>query len=85
MQGQLPSGKDKGLRFAAVVQPEIIGGTIRQITMGNRPVLSIENGDELIIKISAATDYDYAKFGITGKDPLPTALAYLKTNLNYNS
>ena len=85
MEGQLPSGKDKGLRFAAVVQPEIIGGSIRQTTMGNRPVLSVENADELIIKISAATDYDYAKFGITGTDPLPAALSYLKTNLNYNS
>lgn len=85
MEGQLPSGKDKGLRFATVVQPEIIGGTIRQTTMGNRPVLSIENADELIIKISAATNYDYAKFGITGTDPLPKTLAYLKSNLNYNS
>lgn len=85
MEGQLPSGKDKGLKFATVVQPEIIGGTIREDKVAGRSVIRIENADEVIIKIAAATDYDYAKYALTGADPLPAALAYLKTGLNYNS
>jgi alpha-L-fucosidase 2 len=84
MTGQLPSGKDKGLRFASAVQPEIIGGTMREDKLDGRPVIRIENANELIIKITAATDYDYSKFAATGYDPMPAALAYLKSGLNYN-
>lgn len=84
LEGQLPSGKDKGLRFAAAVQPEITGGTMKAAVLDGRPVISVEQADELILKISAATDYDYAKYAISGSDPLPSVLNYLKPALLYN-
>lgn len=85
MQGQLPSGKDKGMRFASVAQPRVKGGTVKADKIGERPVLRVENADELIIKIAAATDYDYANYQLSGKDPLPEALNYLKADQDYAS
>lgn len=85
LSGQLPSGKDKGLRFATALQPEIIGGSMREDVLNGRPVIRVENANELIIKISAATDYAYPKYALTGFDPMPAALAYLKAGLNYNT
>lgn len=82
MEGQLPSGKDKGLKFAAVVQPILIGGTANATA---QQTLDIKNADELILKISSATDYDYANYRLTGEDPLAKAQGYLKPNISYNA
>lgn len=83
MTGQLPSGKDNGMQFATVVQPIIRGGKIMQ----NGDQLVIENATECLIKISSATNYNYAKGGLSKENVLKKALAYQnKTNhLTYGS
>ncbi len=85
MEGQLPSGKDKGLKFATAVMPEITGGTMHQENLSGKKLIRITNADELLIRISAATDYDYTNFALTGNEPTPVALAYLKPAVNYQS
>lgn len=77
MDGQLPSGKDKGMQFAAVAVPEIKGGNI--YTVENE--LLVEDADELTIKISAATNYNFRHGGLTHNDVSGVVNRYLeKTN-----
>lgn len=73
MRGQLPSGKDKGMQFAAIVAPRIIEGKI--ITDGN--ALVIENATECVLRLSAITNYDYKNGGVLQRDVVQDARAYL--------
>jgi len=73
MMGQLPSGADKGMQFATVAQPILKDGTIKQ--EGNE--LVIEHATECWIKISSATNYDYATGNLSAKDILQKGLNYI--------
>lgn len=83
MQGQLPSGKDKGMQFVTIAQPAIKDGSIRQ--HGNQ--LLIENTTECWIKISSATNYYHPTGGLADIGVYEEAFYYLdKTkNLSFNT
>ncbi len=55
MTGQLPSGKDKGMQFVAMVQTNTKDGSIST----NGTDLVIENATECWIRIAAATNYEW--------------------------
>lgn len=55
MKGQLPSGKDAGMRFAAIVQPVIKDGRLTQ--RDNQ--LHIEAATECWVKITMGTNFNY--------------------------
>lgn len=74
LMGQLPSGTDKGMQFATVAQPILRDGTIKQ--EGNE--LVIENATECWIKISSATNYDYATGHLSNEDILEKVFTYIE-------
>ena len=82
MQGQLPNKAQKGMRYAAVLQPQIKGGSID--FAANQ--VEVKNADELLLYVSAATDYNLTDPAKPLGDPLPKAIgqiaASLKTNYN---
>ena len=70
MTGTMDGGDgSKGMNFAASVRPVVTGGTIQ----ANNANLSISNGTECIIVISAATDFSWPDIAKRGPDPLPVA------------
>ncbi len=73
MMGQLPSGADKGMQFETVAQPTLKDGTIQQ--EGNE--LVIKNATECWIKISSATNYDYATGNLSAEDIFEKVFNYL--------
>jgi alpha-L-fucosidase 2 len=73
MQGQLPSGKEKGMRFASVVQPVIKDGKIT----AEENALHIEGASACWIKIAAATNFNWKTSQLTAPDPLAQCLDYL--------
>jgi len=73
MQGQLPSGKDKGLKFAAIAAVEVKGGAVSE----NRGELVINGADECIIRISAATNYNIHLGATDSTDVVKKAKHYL--------
>ncbi len=74
LNGQLPSGKDKGMSFAAVLQPIIKDGKIKQT--GNE--LAIEGATTVWIKVSAATNYNYNTGMLNNEDVVQKAKRYLQ-------
>lgn len=74
MMGQLPSGADKGMQFVTVAQPSVKDGTIKQ--EGNE--LVIENATECWIRISSATNYNYATGNLSNEDVFEKAFAYIE-------
>ncbi len=54
MEGQLPGGKDKGLKYAAVMKPWIKQGKMRF----EGPGVIVENATEVWMAISMRTNYD---------------------------
>ena len=82
MQGQLPNKAQKGMRYAAVLQPQIKGGSID--FAANQ--VEVKNPDELLLYVSAATDYNLTDPAKPLGVPLPKAIgqiaASLKTNYN---
>ena len=54
MQGQLPHRDKPGMRFAAALQPQVKGG---KLTPGSG-FIDVEDADELLLFLSAATDYN---------------------------
>lgn len=73
MNGQLPNGKEAGLRFAAGLQVQTKGG--QKIVKGNE--IEVINADEVILRWTAATDYNVADYNKRGADPVAT----VKNNL----
>lgn len=69
LKGQLPSGKNKGMQFVAILEPQIKGGKISVI--GNE--LAIENATECILKLSAGTNYDFKNGGLSKEDIMKKA------------
>lgn len=78
LKGQLPSGKDMGMQFAAIAEPQVTGGNIRQ----GENCLVIENANELVIKISMATNYNFKEGGLTKEDVASVATGYLTRSGN---
>lgn len=73
MSGQLPSGKDKGMQFAAVLQPILKDGKIS--TDGNE--LVIENATECWLQLAAATNYNYQTGLLISEDVVQKAERYI--------
>ena len=73
LKGQLPSGKEMGMQFVAILEPQIKGGKISII--GND--LVIENATECILKLSAGTNYDFKNGGLSNEDIMKKATALL--------
>ncbi len=73
MTGQLPSGEDKGMQFATVLQPRLMDGKIK--TDGE--ALVIENATECWLKISAATNYNWQTGLLDETDVLQQAKKYI--------
>ncbi len=64
MYGQLPAGKDKGMKYAVMAQPIFCNGTIEQLN----GKLKITNAKECIIALAIRTNYQYAKGGLSDDD-----------------
>ncbi|MCG7856936.1 glycoside hydrolase N-terminal domain-containing protein [Flavihumibacter sediminis] len=73
MEGQLPAGKDAGMRFAAIAVPGVRDGNIKQ--EGNE--LVVEHASECWIRISAATNFDNETGLLSAQDPMELAARYL--------
>lgn len=73
MTGQLPNGKEAGLRFAAGLEVQAKGG--KKALKGNE--IEVLNADECILLWTAATDYNIADYNKRGTDPEPV----VKNNL----
>ena len=78
MSGQLPSGKDKGMQFATILQPAIKDGKI--IAAGN--TIEIINATECWLKISSATNYDNSNGLLSQEDVISKAEKYLQNTNN---
>ncbi|MBC6492886.1 glycoside hydrolase N-terminal domain-containing protein [Flavihumibacter stibioxidans] len=74
MEGQLPSGRDAGMRFATIAEPVLRDG--RLFTDGNE--LIVEHATEVWVKISAATNFDHATGLLSGDDPVTLADTHLR-------
>ena len=83
MEGQLPSGTDKGMQFATIVQPIIKDGKIK--TAGNN--IQIENATECWLKISSATNYDNSTGLLSSGNVISKAEKYLQAtkNISFNA
>lgn len=66
MTGQLPNGREAGLRFAAGLQVRANGG--RKSIKGTD--IEVINADECILLWTAATDYNIADYSKRGADPV---------------
>ena len=73
MSGQLPSGSDKGMRFATILEPVLKDGKISN--SGN--ALMIENATECWLKISAATNYEWNTGLLTDVDLVKKCRDYI--------
>lgn len=73
LKGQLPSGKDQGMQFSAILEPAVKGGKIS--VRGNE--LLVENASECILKLSAVTNYDFENGGLLQTDVVQNAATYL--------
>ena len=73
MSGRLPSGKDEGMRFAAVLKPVLKDGKLK--AEGN--TLSIEGATECWMQISLVTNYNYTSGLLDEVDVARKAASYL--------
>lgn len=70
MYGQLPSGKDKGMQFAAVAKPLVCDGKVN----AREASLKISGATECIIAIAMRTNYNYKNGGLLATDVIKQAL-----------
>ena len=73
MSGQLPSEKEKGMQFAAVLQSIVKDG--KMTTDDNE--LVIENATECWLQLSAVTNYDYQTGWLNNEDVVQKASSYI--------
>lgn len=78
MQGQLPSGNDMGMQFAAILEPICKDGKIK--TEGNEIV--IKNATECWLKISSATNYNYGNGLLSNENVVVKSMSYLQKTKN---
>lgn len=74
MQGQLPSGADKGMQFATVLN--VIAKDGRVVAAGN--ALSVDKATEVWIQISSATNYNWKDGSLNKEDVLAKTIQYIK-------
>ena len=83
MQGQLPNKDHKGMRFAAVLEPKISGGSMKFAA----DHVEVKDATELVLYFSAATDYNIADPAKPLTNPLQRAIGNFlvldKANYNY--
>ena len=85
MNGELPSGTDRGMQFATIAQPVIKGkGSIKQ----DGDELIISNASECWIQIASATTYNYQTGVLNKEDVSIKASQYIsrtqKKGLDFN-
>ncbi len=73
MKGQLPSGKDKGMQFAAILTPQVKDGKV--YADGNE--LVVENATACVLRLSAATNYNFNNGGLLRGDVVHRTRKYL--------
>lgn len=73
MSGQLPSGKDKGMQFATVLEAVLQDGKV--LPDGN--TLVIKDASECWLKIAAATNYDYKTGLLSGENVIGLCEKYI--------
>lgn len=73
MKGQLPSGKDKGMQFAAVLRSTVKDGKI--VAEGNE--LIVDGATECVLRISAVTNYNFARGGLSQTKVVDDARKFL--------
>ena len=78
MYGQLPSGSDRGMEFATIIQPIVNDGSIK--IEGNE--INIENSSECWLKISSATNYNFDIGLLTNENAVDKAMNYLEKSKN---
>lgn len=69
LTGQLPSGDDPGMKFAAIADVIPEGGTMST----NEKSIHVKNASSVVLKISAATNYDWYNGTLTDEGPLENA------------
>ncbi|MDR1896448.1 MAG: glycoside hydrolase family 95 protein [Prevotellaceae bacterium] len=88
LEGQLPSGEDKGMKFAALADLVQRGGEIT----ADGSKLSVKDASETEIIVYALTNFDYGYTGLKDTDPLsellkitpPTALSFNEDVKNHS-
>lgn len=83
LYGQLPSGADKGMRYAVTAKPVRCDGRIST----NGDVLNISNASECVIALAIRTDYNYLKGGLNlATDPVKQSIQDIfKAGAHYNN
>ncbi len=83
MEGQLPSGSDKGMRFATLLEPVLKDGKVFE----QDNALIIENATECWLKISAATNYNWNTGLLNETNLINKCKAYITSTkaLSYSS
>ena len=74
MTGQLPSGSDKGMRFATIAQVNNLDGEVVTGVDG----IDIKRATECMIVVTSATNYNYSNGLLNDEDVVNKALGYLK-------
>lgn len=74
MTGKLPSGSDKGMRFATIAQVNNLDGEVVTGVDG----IDIKRATECWIVVTSATNYNYSNGLLNDEDVVNKALGYLK-------
>lgn len=76
LTGILPDEDKEGMHFASVIEVNVDG------TLQATPsALAVTNAKEIVLKISAATNYNYLNGGLTKDDILKKAVSYIEKSL----
>lgn len=77
LQGTLPNEEDKGMQFATVIDVQTDGST-----RTNSLDIEINSAKEIILKISASTNYDNSNGTLSNENTLKKASEYLRNTTN---
>jgi len=81
LSGALPNNDIQGMQFASVIDIQTDGNLQNTVS-----ATSVQKAKEIVFKISAATNYDFTKGGLTQDDVLQKANNYLqKTTIPFDN
>ncbi|MFJ1261834.1 glycosyl hydrolase family 95 catalytic domain-containing protein [Capnocytophaga canis] len=80
MSGTLPNETEKGMRFASVVEVEA-DGVLEQ----NNDCLVVNNSKNIILKISASTNYDHNTGKLSSENVVEKAHSYLHKSASFEA
>lgn len=80
MNGTLPNENEKGMQFASIVDVETDG-----ILRTDKSQLSVNQSKNIILKISASTNYDYKTGKLTSENVEEKARSYFSDNQNFEA